>query len=141
MMCRCPELDKLRSLPRTRRRMALPQLMRARSGQLKPCSLLWRSSGVVNALPDIIEDGATSLQQGGNNDAGYDLLYKTGGIAQSRRRPHIDAMHLELTEDERATLLRTLKHALDTDRHPLSPWLYPLQPILLCRWQRHCKRL
>ena len=88
--------------------MALPQLMRARSGQRKPCSLLWRSSGVVNALADIIEDGATSLQQGGNSDAGYDLLYKTGGIAQSRRRPHIDAMHLELTEDERATLLRTL---------------------------------
>ena len=67
MMCRCPELDKLGSLPRTRRRMALPQLMRARSGQRKPCSLLWRSSGVVNALPDIIEDGATSLQQGGNS--------------------------------------------------------------------------
>src|SRR6516162_8195025 len=107
-MCRCPELDKLGSLPRTRRRMALPQLMRARSGQRKPCSLLWRSSGVVNALADIIEDGATSLQQGGNSDAGYDLLYKTGGIAQSRRRPHIDAIHLELTEDERATLLRTL---------------------------------
>jgi hypothetical protein len=39
-------------------------------------------------------------------------------------------MHLELTEDERAALLRLLKHALDTDRHPLSPRLYPLQAIL-----------
>ena len=48
-MCRCPERDKLRSLPRTRPRVALPQLMRARSGQRKHCSLLQRSSGLVGA--------------------------------------------------------------------------------------------
>jgi hypothetical protein len=41
-------------------------------------------------------------------------------------------MHLELTEDEGAALLRLLEHALDTDRHPLSPRLYQLQAILLC---------
>jgi hypothetical protein len=41
-------------------------------------------------------------------------------------------MHLELTKDERAALLRLLKYALDTDRNPLSPRLYPLQASLLC---------
>jgi len=64
-MCRCPERDKLRSLPRTRPRVALPQLMRARSGQRKHCSLLQRSSGLVGAPADIIADGVTCLQQCG----------------------------------------------------------------------------
>jgi hypothetical protein len=56
--------------------MALPQLMRARSGQRKHCSLLKRSSGLVGALADIIADGVTSLQQCGKSDAGYDPLKK-----------------------------------------------------------------
>jgi hypothetical protein len=54
--------------------MALPQLMRARSGQRKHCSLLSRSSGLVGALADIIAEGVTSLQQRSNRDAGYDPL-------------------------------------------------------------------
>ena len=56
--------------------MALPQLMRARSGQREHCSLLQRSSGLVGAIAGIIVDGVTFLQQCGNSDAGYDPLEK-----------------------------------------------------------------
>jgi hypothetical protein len=38
--------------------------------------------------------------------------------------------NLELTDEERAALLRLVKKALDTDRYPLSPRLYPLRSIM-----------
>jgi hypothetical protein len=38
--------------------------------------------------------------------------------------------NLELTDEERAALLRLIKKALDTDRYPLSPRVYPLRSIL-----------
>jgi hypothetical protein len=38
--------------------------------------------------------------------------------------------NLELTDEESAGLLRLVKKALDTDRYPLSPRLYPLRSIL-----------
>jgi hypothetical protein len=34
--------------------------------------------------------------------------------------------NLDLTDDEHAALVRLVKHALDTDRFPMSPRLYPL---------------
>ena len=38
--------------------------------------------------------------------------------------------NLELTDEEKAALLRLVKQAIDTDRYPLSPRLYPLRSIL-----------
>jgi hypothetical protein len=38
--------------------------------------------------------------------------------------------NLDLTDVEHAALLRLVKKALDTDRYPLSPRLYPLRAIL-----------
>jgi hypothetical protein len=38
--------------------------------------------------------------------------------------------NLELTDEEKAALLRLAKQAIDTDRYPLSPRLYPLRSIL-----------
>jgi hypothetical protein len=38
--------------------------------------------------------------------------------------------NLEHTDDEHPPLLRLVKKALDTDRYPLSPRLYPLRSIL-----------
>jgi hypothetical protein len=38
--------------------------------------------------------------------------------------------NLELTDEEQAALLRLVKKAIDTDRYPLSPRLYPLRSIL-----------
>ena len=38
--------------------------------------------------------------------------------------------NLDLTDDEHAALVRLVKHALDTDRFPMSPRLYPLQATL-----------
>ena len=38
--------------------------------------------------------------------------------------------HLDLTYEEHAALLRLVRKALDTDRYPLSPRLYPLRSIL-----------
>jgi len=37
--------------------------------------------------------------------------------------------NLELTDEERAALLRLVKKAIDTDRYPVSP-IYPLRSIL-----------
>jgi hypothetical protein len=37
--------------------------------------------------------------------------------------------HLDLTDEEHAALLRLVKHAIDGDRYPLSPRLYPLRSI------------
>jgi hypothetical protein len=33
--------------------------------------------------------------------------------------------NLDLTDEEKAALLRLVKKAIDTDRYPLSPRLYP----------------
>ena len=38
--------------------------------------------------------------------------------------------NLGLTDEERAALLRLVKQAIDADRYPLSPRLYPLRSIL-----------
>jgi hypothetical protein len=38
--------------------------------------------------------------------------------------------NLNLTDEEHAALVRLVKHALDTDRYPMSPRLYPLRSIL-----------
>ena len=38
--------------------------------------------------------------------------------------------NLDLTDEKHAPLLRLVEKALDTDRYPLSPRLYPLRPIL-----------
>jgi hypothetical protein len=35
--------------------------------------------------------------------------------------------NLDLTDDEHAALVRLVEHALDTDRFPMSPRLYPLR--------------
>jgi hypothetical protein len=37
---------------------------------------------------------------------------------------------LDLTDDERAALVRLIRRALDDDRYPLSPRLDPLKSIL-----------
>jgi hypothetical protein len=39
-------------------------------------------------------------------------------------------LNLELTDEEHAALLRLVKHALDSDRFPMSPRRYPLGAIL-----------
>jgi len=39
-------------------------------------------------------------------------------------------LDLDLTDEEHAALLRLVKRALDNDRYPLSPRLYPLRSIL-----------
>ena len=38
--------------------------------------------------------------------------------------------NLDLTDDEHAALVWLAKHALDTDRFPISPRLYPLRATL-----------
>jgi hypothetical protein len=38
--------------------------------------------------------------------------------------------NLDLTDDEQAALVRLVKQAIDSDRYPLSPRLYPLRSIL-----------
>jgi len=38
--------------------------------------------------------------------------------------------NLDLLDDEHAALVRLVRKALDTDRYPLSPRLYPLRSIL-----------
>ena len=62
-MCRCPERDKIRSLPRTPTSHGFPQLMRARSGQRE--SLLLFVAFVRSPLPkaDIVVNGVTYLSQ------------------------------------------------------------------------------
>jgi hypothetical protein len=52
-------------------------------------------------------------------------------LARGDRDPISGAMqHLDLTDEEHAALLRLVRKALDTDRYPLSPRLYPLRSIL-----------
>jgi len=39
-------------------------------------------------------------------------------------------MNLDLTDEEATALVEHLKHAIDSDRYPLSPRLAPLKAIL-----------
>ena len=36
-------------------------------------------------------------------------------------RPHVEGMHLELTDEQTEALIRELSHTIDGDRYPLSP--------------------
>jgi hypothetical protein len=85
-MCRCPERDKIRSLPRTPTSHGFPQLMRARSGQRKHCSFLWLSSGLVYPNADIVVDDVTYLPQDGGHTTNI-------GTSATKRAP--EGMTLE----------------------------------------------
>jgi hypothetical protein len=65
-LCRCPERDKLRSLPRTPTPHGSPPADASALGAAEACSLLERSSGLVSVFAEIIAHGVTSLQQCGN---------------------------------------------------------------------------
>ena len=84
-MWRCPERDKIRSLPRTPTCMALPQLMRARSGQSKRApfrSVRQVSSAHTRTISLTVKPICNNLVK---DHAGYDPAPETDGIAPSRR--------------------------------------------------------
>jgi hypothetical protein len=45
-------------------------------------------------------------------------------------RPHIGAMHLDLTDEEAAALTQELHDIVESDRYPLSPRIRTLRAIL-----------
>jgi hypothetical protein len=51
-------------------------------------------------------------------------------VAPQPSRPHIGAMHLDLSDEETAALIRELADITGNDRYPLSPRIQTLRAIL-----------
>jgi hypothetical protein len=49
---------------------------------------------------------------------------------QAHPRPHIGAMHLDLSDEEAAALTQELRETVKRDRYPFSPRIQTLRAIL-----------
>jgi hypothetical protein len=55
---------------------------------------------------------------------------RMGPVVHGSWRPHIEAMHLDLTDDEAAALTQELHDIVENDRYPFSPRIRTLGAIL-----------
>jgi hypothetical protein len=63
-------------------------------------------------------------------------------VAPLRRRPYIGAMHLDLSDNEPATLAHELRNIVENDRYPFSPRIRRLGHVLTkLRPKRVCEPL
>jgi len=50
-------------------------------------------------------------------------------VYDGRSRPHIGAMHLDLSDEEKAALIQELHDIVENDRYPFSPRIRTLRAI------------
>jgi hypothetical protein len=51
-------------------------------------------------------------------------------LRDGQPQPHIEAMHLDLSDDEAAALIRELHDIIESDHYPFSPRIRTLRAIL-----------